>query len=397
VQSSDVIIVGGGLAGAATAHALSGRGLKVRLLERGNIASGASGRNGGQVIQLDGRDRETGAMMNRLRYSRRTIALLKQYRGELGADFEFRQVGSIDVAATEAECAELKELCALQNAAGDTEVEFLDARRLRDVSPLMDERFPGARFRPSDGNVYPFKLVHALISRAVQQGAVVHTHRAVHKVVMEGGRVRGVESDGEKFSADRVVLAASAWSSALVPELTVIPLRSHAALSESVPELVAPAFEVVVDGEIIYGSTQFANGHILLGGGPDRPRSREEQYDTAMSFKDTLKNASLLARIFPRLADLHILRCWAGTMGTTPDGLPLVGRSGIAEGLFVIAGFPNGMAFIPGIATLLSAVVEGREPEIDLDVFNPDRFAGRSFTLPERYNYTILADYLGRL
>ena len=397
MEGTEVIVVGGGLAGAATAYNLSKAGVRVTLLERGNIASGASGRNGGQVIQLDGRDRETGAMMNRLRYSRRTVSLLAEYRKELEADFEFRQVGSIDVAVTEEECAELAELCGLQNDAGDGDVEFLDARRLHEVSPFLHPSFPGARFRWSDGNVYPFKLVHALINRSRKLGARVIANRGVDRVVVEAGRVRGVESGGEGFSAERVVLATSAWTSALFPELRVIPLRSHAALTDAIPPIGAPAFEVVVDGEIIYGSTQFANGHLLLGGGPDRPRTREEQYDYAMSFMDTLKNASLVARIFPSLGDLPIVRCWAGTMGTTPDGLPLVGSSRLAEGLFVIAGFPNGMAFIPGIAVLLAQVVEGRQPEIDLDIFDPDRFIERSFTLPERYNYTILADFLGRL
>ena len=395
--NADVIVVGGGLAGTATAYNLGKAGLRVVLFERGNLAGGASGRNGGQVIQLDGRDRETGAMMNRLRYSRRTVSLLAEYRAELDADFEFRQVGSIDVAVTEKECEELAELCALQNAAGDGDVEFLDSRRLHEVSPFLHESFPGARFRWSDGNVYPFKLVHALAARCRKLGGTVLTHRAVDEVVVEQGRVRGVRSAGESFSAERVVLATSAWTSQLFPELRVIPLRSHAALTVAIPPIDAPAFEVVVDGEIIYGSTQFQNGHMLLGGGPDRPRTREEQYDYAMSFMDTLKNASLVARIFPKLGELPIMRCWAGTMGTTPDGLPLVGKSRLAEGLFVIAGFPNGMAFIPAIAVLLSQVVQGRQPEIDLDIFDPDRFIDRSFTLPDRYNYTILADFLGRL
>jgi sarcosine oxidase subunit beta len=394
----DVIVVGGGLAGAAVTFELACRhGLKVVLLERGNLASGASGRNGGQVIQLDGRDRNTQAMLKRLRYSKRTIALLKEYRDILETDFEFRQVGSLDVAASEQECAELQELCALQRQAGDEEVEFLDHRRLHEVSPCLHDSFPGARYRRTDGNIYPFRLVSGLIDGSRKQGAVVLTGRNADRLVLESGRVRGVESAGEFLAADRVVLATSAWTRELVPELPVIPLRSHAALSEAIPPIAAPAFEVVVDGEIIYGSTQFANGHLLLGGGPDRPRTMSEQYDYTMSFKDTLKNACLLARIYPRLAGVHIVRCWAGTMGTTPDGLPLVGQSRVAEGLFVIAGFPNGMAFIPYIASLLAALAAGKTPELDLDIFQPDRFAGLDIHLPETYNYTILADYLGRL
>jgi glycine/D-amino acid oxidase-like deaminating enzyme len=397
VQQYDVVVVGGGLAGAATTFNLTARGLKVGLFERGTLAGGASGRNGGQVIQLDGRDRSPEAILKRLRYSRRTIALLKEYESILDADFEFRQVGSLDIATSEVELEELRQLCAMQTGAGDTEVEFLDHKALHEVSPYLSDEFPGARFRWSDGNLYPFNLVRGLVYWSLEHGARVYTGKNIETVAVEGGRVRGVESDGEKIVADRVVLATSAWTRELFPQLKVIPLRSHAALSDAIPEIKAPAFEVVVDGEILYGSSQFRNGHMLLGGGPDRPRTLEEQYDYTMSFLDTLKNASLLARVFPKLGDVHILRLWAGTMGTTPDGLPLVGASGMAEGLFVIAGFPNGMAFIPYIAKLLADVVVGEEPETDLELFDPDRFIDLAVHLPERYNYTILADYLGRL
>jgi glycine/D-amino acid oxidase-like deaminating enzyme len=398
LEQYDVAVVGGGLAGAATTFNLTARGLKVGLFERGGLAHGASGRNGGQVIQLDGRDRSPEAIMKRLRYSRRTVELLKEYASILEADFEFRQVGSLDIATTDAEVEELEQLCAMQVRAGDTEVEFLDHKALHEVSPFLSDEFPGARFRWSDGNLYPFALVRGLVYWSLGNGARLHTGADVERVVVEGGRVRGIQVDGEAVAAaERVVLATSAWTRELFPQLQVIPLRSHAALSDAIPEVQAPAFEVVVDGEILYGSTQFGNGHLLLGGGPDRPRSLEEQYDYTMSYLDTLKNASLLARVFPKLGDVHILRLWAGTMGTTPDGLPLVGASSLAEGLFVIAGFPNGMAFIPYIARLLSQVVAGEEPETDLGLFDPDRFIDLAVQLPERYNYTILADYLGRL
>lgn len=397
MKKCDVIVVGGGLAGAAMLYNLSDAGLRTVLIERNNIASGATGRNGGQVIQLDGRDRDAQAIMNRLQYSKSTIALLQEYRKILKTDFEFRQVGSLDIAASDEECEELKSLCAMQTAAGDDEVEYLDSKGLHEVSPHLGGFLMGARYRWSDGNLYPFNLAFGLIERALECGAQVHTWCNVKNVVIESGRVCGVVTEEGSFAADRVVLATSAWTKELFPELKVIPLRSHAALTEAVPEIGASAFEVVIDGEIIYGSTQFNNGHLLLGGGPDRPRTEMEQYDYTLSWLDTLKNASLLARLFPALGNVNILRCWAGTMGTTPDGLPLVGKTDIAEGMYIIAGFPNGMAFIPYLAKLLSCLVAEREPEKSLEIFDPDRFMHLEVELPERYNYTILADYLGRL
>jgi sarcosine oxidase subunit beta len=397
MKNYDAVVVGGGMAGAATTYNLSQWGLKVLLLERDNITSGASGRNGGQVIQLDGRDKDAEAIMNRLKYSTRTVDLLKVYEKELDFDFEFRQIGSIDVAADEAEYQELKELCGLQVQAGDREIEFLDWKGLHEICPFLGENFLGARYRWTDGNLSPFALTHGFVEKSIKYGAEVRTHCRVDSVVIESGQVKGVVAGDEKIAADKVVLATSASTQELVPELQVIPLRSHAALSEAIPEIKGPAFEVVYEGEIIYGSTQFKNGHILLGGGPDRPRTREEQYDYVMSWKDTQKNASILGKLFPRLGDINIFRCWAGTMGTTPDGLPLVGKSRLADGLFVIAGFPNGMAYISYIAKMLAHLVADKVPETNIDLFDPDRFNDLTVEIPERYNYTILADYLGRL
>jgi sarcosine oxidase subunit beta len=397
MKQYDVIIIGGGLSGAAVLFNLAHFGLKVALCERGNLASGATGRNGGQVIQLDGRDRDTAAILKRLRYSKNTVSLLTEYERILDYDFQFRQVGSLDIAATEQEATHLLELCRLQRESGDVDVEFLDHKALHEVSPYLADYFPGARFRHSDGNLYPFNLALGLVKQSMELGADVFTGCDVRRVVIQNGSVCGVETDGDRFIADRVVLATSAWTKDLFPDFAVIPLRSHAALSEEIPKIDAPAFEVVLDDEIIYGSTQFENGHILLGGGPDRPRTAYEQYDYCMSWQDLMKNASLMARVFPPLGNIHIMRCWAGTMGTTPDGLPFVGATEMATGLFLITGFPNGMAFIPYIAKLLSQMVAEKEMDMDLEPFNPDRYLGVDMNIPEQYNYTILADYLGRM
>ena len=397
MKKYDAIVVGGGLAGAAVLYNLSLAGLHVLLLERHNIASGATGRNGGQVIQLDGRDKDATSIMNRLQYSKNTVSLLQDYKSRLEIDFDFRQVGSLDIAVTDKECEELKALCETQIIAGDDEVEYLDRKGLHEIAPYVGDNLQGARYRWSDGNLYPFYLARGLIEKAIENKAEVLTWCEVEQVAVQSGKVCGVETKDTRFAADRVIIATSAWTKDLIQELKVIPLRSHAALTEEIPMIGGSAFEVVYEGEIIYGSTQFRNGHVLLGGGPDKPRTEQEQYDYTLSWKDTLKNASLLAQLFPALSQVNILRCWAGTMGTTPDGLPLVGNSEIANGLYVIAGFPNGMAFIPYLAKLLSQQVEGKETELSLEIFDPDRFSHMNIELPAYYNYTILADYLGRL
>ena len=84
-------------------------------------------------------------------------------------------------------------------------------------------------------------------------------------------------------------------------------------------------------------------------------------------------------------------------MGFTIDGFALVGPSSFAEGLYLNAGYPSGMNFIPILSKLLADLIAEKEMEVDLDPFDADRFNDVKIELPERYNYAILEEHLGRL
>jgi len=396
-MEADAIIVGGGLSGAATAFHLSKSGFKIILFEKDSIAYGASGRNGGQVIQLDGRDKNKSAILNRIKYSKENIKLLFQLEKELDVDFEFQQTGSVDLANTEEEYNELREICQLQREAGDKEVEFLNSSDLKREFPLLADTFYGARYRKTDGNINPIFLTFGLINNSKKYGAKILQGYKVIKVVIKSGKVKGVLVNNEIINSNTIVLATSAWTRELFPEVNIFPLRSLAVITEKIPKIRVPGFEVIIENEIFYGATQFKSGNVLVGGPIDRPRTIEEQYDYSVTWSEYIKNVSILEKIFPALNISHVIRCWAGAMGTTPDGLPLVGQSSIAEGLFIIAGFPNGMAFIPYLAKLLSELIIHGKSYMDLNIFNPDRFNNLSLNWPIKYNYTIIADFLGRL
>lgn len=399
MEKCDVIVVGGGLSGAASAFHLSKLGYKVILFEKGNIASGASGRNGGQVLQCEGKDKNPEIVLGRLKYTKRNIKLLHEYKKELDFDIEFRQIGSLDLVTSEEEYDEIKELWGMQREVGDNEVDLLDRKGLHEIFPYFGDFLIGARFRWTDGNLNPLNLTNGLIDKSRKYGAEIYTWHNVERVVIESGKVKGVEVKGQKFSSDRVVLATSCWTKDLIPGfgLKIFPHRPICCISEPYPEIKGPAFEVLIGDDITWGATQFQGGHLLVGGGAGRPRTAEEQYDYELDWKDMVRNASALAKIFPKLGDVNIIRCWAGTVGFTPDGFPLVGKSSIAEGLYIFGGFPAGMGLIPYTAKLLSDLIANKQMETDLGPFDPDRFNDLKIELPKRYNYAILEDFLGRL
>lgn len=199
------------------------------------------------------------------------------------------------------------------------------------------------------------------------------------------------------IESDRVVLATNGWTKHLLPESPVIPLRSLAVLTEPMPPIPVFTFEAELKGKIVYGSTQTARGNLLVGGPPEKPASTEEQFDESVSYSEMGINSAVIPEIFPPLKRLHIIRAWAGTMGITPDGLPCVGKMGDCDGLYVAAGYSNGMSWGVITGKLLAELITLSEPSISLHSLDPNRFSEKNIPWPDNYDYTVLADFLGRI
>jgi len=395
-MESDAIVVGGGIVGTAITYWLAEAGKRVTLFERRALASGASGRNGGMLMQVDGRDSDADAILTRLRYAHANVDILKSLPAKSGVDIRMRHCGSLDVATSDEEVELLRELTEFQHGIGDDEVQFLQGESLQAVSPVMSELALAARFRPSDGWVDPFFIVRAYSVLAQQHGARIVTHCPVDEIVMENGCAVGVRVGDTVHSAPVVVNATNGWAAKLTPELPIIPLRSIAVLTESVPPVPALTFEAELWNQVVYGATQTAAGNLLVGGPPEAAATMDGQFIEETSFFEVIQNTAVLTELFPDFAKLAIVRTWSGAMGITPDGLPAVGQVPGTPGLYVCAGFPNGMAFTSIMAKLTADTILAREPTLPLGPYDAARFEGVTVEWPREYNYTVLADFLAR-
>jgi len=393
---ADAIVIGGGIVGTAISYWLAEAGLDVVLLERRALASGASGRNGGMLMQVDGRDSDADAILTRLKYARANVDILRSLPGKSGVDIHMRHCGSLDVATQDHEVELLRSLVEFQHEIGDTEVQFLQGESLRAVSPVMSELALAARYRPSDGWVDPFFIVRAYSVLAQRHGAAIATHSPVDEIVQENGSVVGVRVRDVVHHAPVVVNATNGWAAALTPEMPIVPLRSIAVLTEAVPPVPALTFEAELWQQVVYGATQTAAGNLLVGGPPEAAATRGGQFIEDVSFFEVVQNTAVLTELFPEFAKLAIIRSWSGAMGITPDGLPAVGSVPGTEGLYVCAGFPNGMAFTSIMAKITADTILGREPTLPLGPYDAARFAGVKVDWPKEYNYTVLADFLAR-
>jgi len=152
--------------------------------------------------------------------------------------------------------------------------------------------------------------------------------------------------------------------------------------------------EAGLNGKGCYGCTQTKRGNILVGGPPESLPTKEEQFDEKVTLGELQFNSSIITKLMPVLKRLNVIRAWSGAMGVTPDWMPCVGRLKSCEGLYMAAGYTNGMSYTPVTARLLAELIVDGEPSIPLDVMDPERFAGKTYEWPERYDYRLLAKTL---
>jgi sarcosine oxidase subunit beta len=392
-----VIVVGGGVVGCSIAYRLAEAGRRVLLLEQRGLASGASGRNGG----MTGAGSAMYSDADRAVYALTTanLALLRELPEELGVDFDLRLPGTIDVAITEAMYEHLSASVAAQRAAG-IDVRMLDRKEAQEIMPALGDAVLGGEFAPGRGHLWPFALVHGFADAAKRLGAELRTGVAVERLIVEGDRTRGVIAGGERIEADDVVLATNAYTPRILPGLppsAIVPARGQILVTQQLPPILPHPFGTNFDKE--YGR-QTPSGQVLCGGyrrlDDDEGLGHYEERTTPAVLAGI---ARCLTTLFPALNDVKVVRAWAGIMGFTADGLPLIGRYDALSGLTLAAGFNgNGFSWAAITGKVIARLLTGQETGFDLTPFDPGRFArdgatwSNPFTAGERSN----AQGLGR-
>ncbi len=374
-QRPDVIVVGGGVVGCSIAYRLSLAGRRVLLIERRGLASGASGRNGGMTGAGSAMYSEAGQAVYSITSA--NLELMRHLPEELGADFELRLPGTLDVATTAEQYEHLAESTAVQQASG-IQVEMMDRKQAQSVMPALSDSILGAQFAHGRGHLWPFGLVHAFAAAAQRLGAEIRVGHAVERLVRTGDRVTGVVVMGETIESDEVVLATNAYTPTLMPDLpngAIVPARGQILVTQPIPPILPHPFGNNFDKE--YGR-QVPGGPILCGG--YRRLDEDEglgHYEERVSPAVLSGIARTLTTLFPALENIKVVRCWAGIMGFTADGLPLIGRVDSSPGLTLAAGF-NGGGFSWAAITgkIVADLLTDCDPGYNLSPFDPDRFAG---------------------
>ena len=362
----DAVILGAGIVGAACADEFARRGLRVAVVDRDFVGSGATAAGMGHIVVMD----DSEAQFALTRYSQR---MWQELRPELPDDVEYDECGTIWVAADEEELIEVRRKRNYYGALG-VPTEVLDPRRLKHLEPNLRDGMAGGLLVPEDGVLYPPCAAGFLMKRAQERGADLRLSVSVAEI----GQGRVLLNDGREFSAEIIVNAAGASAAELTPGIAVMKRKGHLVITDRYPgflrhQLVELGYlksaHSVSSDSVAFNVQPRRTGQILIGS------SRQFGADGKEVDGNILNRMLRRAQQFmPGLGTMSAVRTWTGFRAATPDKLPLIGPWPRDKSLFLATGHEGlGITTSLGTARLLVDQVTGAKSAIPIEPYLPSR------------------------
>ena len=381
-EKAEIVIVGGGVMGLSIAYHLARRGMTdVVVIERGYLAEGASGRNGGGVRQ------QWSTEIN-IRLMQDSVELCRRFAVDLGVNVWFRQGGYLFLARSAKEVARLEKNIALQNRFG-VQTRMLEPREAQDIVPELDlDGIVGASYNPSDGILFPWPFLWGYARQAAALGVRIFTQTPVGGLEPLAGGGYTVHTPRGAIRARRVINACGAWSPKLAQMIGVTvptwPIRHEICSSEPLKPFLRPMVSELTSG--LYCS-QSMRGEIV--GGVSLP-GHGSTYAMGSTLEFLATYSRRLARLMPILGDIKILRQWAGPYDQSPDGNPIVGPAPDHPDFYLACGFVgHGFMMAPIVGKLYAEWLTGRKPHEIFERYQLRRFADGSGAQHEKEDFNI--------
>jgi glycine/D-amino acid oxidase-like deaminating enzyme len=376
-----VVVIGAGIVGAACAFYAARAGLAVTVLERGAVAAGTTGAGEGNLLLSD---KQAGPELS---LALRSVTLWNELADELGGEaLELERKGGVVVASTADGLSALRTFAAGQRALG-VDSEPLDQAQLHEAEPHLSQALAGGAFYPGDLQVQPALAAASLLAAARDYGAVLRTGVEVTGSVLTSGRVSGVRTSTAVVPADYVVNASGTWggqvSARLGAEVPILPRRGFILVTEPLPRVVRHKVysadyvaNVASDSAglelspVIEGTR---SGPVLIGASRERVG-----FDKTISIPVVRQLAMRAIALFPVLADVQLLRVYAGLRPYCPDHLPVIGADPRVPGLLHACGHEGaGIGLAPATGELITDLITGKATSVDRQPFGPERLIGQ--------------------
>lgn len=374
-RTADVVVIGGGVLGAATVFELADRGVDAVLLERHLPGRQGSGTTAGnlhiQAIHPERPGQETPVDTARLLPLQKAASeLWDGLEDRLGRDVQITRSGGFTVAETEREVASLHAKRAWEAEVG-VPTEVLDGEAARAAMPQLGPTVLAATWSPWDGWANSLLTTPAYLAGARARGARVYTHAPVTGLRPEGSGWR-VESAVGDISAGAVVNAAGPWiqqvGALAGAELRMAPLAIQMHETVRAPRFMEHLVQHVGRGLSV---KQVRSGNVVIGGGWPSGELRLGGA-TPISEASIAGNMADAVRVVPGVDRIPLSRVWAGPLAATPDEMPVVGAVPGRPGLFAMGG-TYAFTFSPLWARSIADLFQGLPTPLDIEDLGPGR------------------------
>ena len=387
MNKSDVIVIGAGTVGSATAYYLSREGKTVTVLEKKDSCMGTGGATGGLLSWFT---KKPGYHLNLFLRSRLLFPeLAEELEGDIGLQYD---VGTLQIIENDLEYELVQKSMERDDIPEGFSLEMLDHAQLHEIEPYMSPDLTNALYIPQSGYIDVFKYIYTLVANAKRLGAVFCNETEVTGFLTKGNRVTGVQTNRGEFYADTVVNCAGTWGGKIAAMLgyDTLPIRPrrgqivamepcsprvmHMITSSSYqtvkfhPELITD--ETIKRTGYTFALEQTEAGTILING------TREfAEFDKGISFDGIRLMIQGAAKVYPCLKDLHVMRMFAGLRPYTPDGLPIVGPLGDLEGCLMACGHEgDGIALSPITGRIVTDIICQGQAAFDINPLSSQRF-----------------------
>jgi sarcosine oxidase subunit beta len=393
MTETELLIIGGGIAGASTAYHLAQYGHDVTLLERGEIASEASGVNAGAIGALGwghAPDLEAYLTMG-------SLEIFQSLQLDLGYDIAFRQSGCMHAIHTGAQYDYTRDRVQSLQAQGYN-VALLTSREARTLEPALNPALLGCMYMPLRAQADPKHATRALAAAAARSGARIRTQSAVTSVQQRHDDTYLVETAYDTFVAGKLIIAAGAWCAEvgrwLGLRIPITPVRGQMWATEPLPPRVfhtISSAESAMDWHHAPGNDHETPPHLTHQGSVRRTRhlygrqTRDGEiifggdrqlvgYNTVPDPAGIEVNHTHAAEVLPLLTTLSMVRTWAGLMPFSLDGAPLIGQIPQRRHLFIVSGLASsGFGRGPMAGKLLAEALHTGQPHAVLAAADPAR------------------------
>lgn len=390
-DTADVVVVGGGVNGASIAYALAARGASVTLVEKGALASGASGRSSALI-----RMHYTNEWDARLAFA--SFPAFRDWKEVMEGPPVFTHTGFVNVVAP-AYAEHLRKNVEMLRGLGVNTVA-LTPGELHDLEPSANvDDLGAAAWEPESGYASPADTVEGFRRRAQALGATIRQWTAVTRLVGSASRITGVETGDGRIDAGAVVVAAGAWSMGLCRQIGLeLPARAKGidtVMVERPPELATPHVIFIDNVQGSYFRPE--SGIYTLVGVPCPEWDVDpDTLGTGLPPHAAGEGAQILSHRIPAMERATLARGYRAFDCYSRDRHAILGGVDGLDGLYLATAFSgSGFKIAPAVGVCMAELIlEGRAKTVDIEAFNLRRFAeGRTVEGP--YPYAQRRDHQG--